>query len=402
MGREEVKLTLQQQQEQKQQQHVEVNNNSSSSNQKIELGLDFILSHFIVEGQFFFPRKISTYKSNNKQFLVRSKQEVIDAFIESKFVDCRINAYPSLTDYKGIQRHKPDLIFIDLDKNNFKSDRSFQLALSKTLKNINEQLDSDAYPTVLDTGGGYHIYQPVYIPTALEYITEFSKFDRPSEQFLRFAKDYLSNGKADKNNNPSFKSCLLRIPESINSKYGTKVKIVQNWNGYRPPIPREFIEEFRTFLIQKKIDDEANRQKEKIMLLKKLKRQYKNKCSTTINVNYYDWIETKILANPFSDCRKIIVDLILGPYLINIKKISYDEAYRIVREWLDKCNNLKKLDNYQNFVNYRIHSALKTAASKGIGPMSLYKIKTDSRYSNNLYLLILQNEKEVTSLNEKG
>ena len=76
----------------------------------------------------------------------------------------------------------------------------------------------------------------------------------------------MSNGKADKKNNPSFKSCLLRIPGSINSKYGnTKVKIVQKWNGVRPPIPREFIEEFRTYLIQKKIDENEQRQK---MLLK--------------------------------------------------------------------------------------------------------------------------------------
>ena len=109
--------------------------------------------------------------------------------------------------------------------------------------------------------------------------------------------------------------------------------------------------------------------------------------------NYYGWIEEKILANSFPDCRKIIVDLILAPYLINIKKMSYDESYRVIREWLDKCNSLQKLDNYNNFVNYRIHSALK-ATQKGIGPMSLYKIKTDNRYiNNNLYLLILHKGK---------
>ena len=84
----------------------------------------------------------------------------------------------------------------------------------------------------------------------------------------------MSNGKADKQNNPSFKSCLLRIPGSINSKYDNKVKIVQKWNGIRPPIPREFIEEFRTYLIQKKIDEAKQRQK--IMLLK-LKMQQNNK-----------------------------------------------------------------------------------------------------------------------------
>ena len=73
--------------------------------------------------------------------------------------------------------------------------------------------------------------------------------------------------------------------------------------------------------------------------------------------------------------------------------MSYEQSYQKIIEWLDKCNNLKKLDNYNNFVNYRLHSALKTATSKGIGPMSLYKIKTDMRYSNNLYLLISQKGK---------
>jgi hypothetical protein len=350
----------------------------------IEQWLD--LFHFEQQEPFLFPRKISTYKSNNKQFLVRSKQEVIDAFIDSNFVDCRINSYPSLTDYKDVPRYKPNFIFIDIDKNNFKSDRTFENALSNTLKNIKEKLDSNAYPTVLFTGGGYHIYQPVYCPTALENVTEFQKFDNVSVEFLRFAKNYLSNGKADKNNNPSFRSCLLRIPGSINSKYGatTKVKIIQKWNGVRPSIPREFMEEFRTYLIQKKIDETRQRQK----ILMRLKRQQNNYKNTTSINYYYEWIETKILANPFPDCRKIIVDLILAPYLINIKKISYDESYRVIKEWLDKCNNLKKLDNYQNFVNYRIHYALKTATKKGIGPMSLYKIKTDDRYSNTLYFLI--------------
>jgi hypothetical protein len=354
---------------------------------KIESGLDYILSHFPSEEPFLFPRKISTYKSNNKQFLVRTREEVIDAFTTSNFVDCKINAYPYLIDYKGIQRYKPNFIFIDLDKNNFKSNRSFELALSNTLKNIKEKLDG--FPTVLDTGGGYHIYQPIYCPTALENVTEFQKFDKPSVQFLRFAKDNLSNGKADKNNNPSFKSCLLRVPGSINSKYDRKVTIVQKWNEVRPPIPREFIEEFRTYLIQKKMDENEQRQK---MLLKVKERQQNNQKSITCRNSYYEWIENKILANPFPDCRKIIVDLILAPYLLNIKKISYDDSYQKIREWLDKCNNLKKLDNYSNFVNYRIHQALKTAANKGIGPMNLYKIKTDSRYSNNLYLLISQNK----------
>ena len=156
---------------------------------EIESGLDFILSHF---EEPLYSRKISTYKSNNKQFLIKSRQEIIDSFIDSNFIDCKINSYPYLIDYKGIPRYKPNFLFIDLDRNNFKTNRSFELALYNTLKNIKEKLEGA--PTVLFTGGGYHIYFPVDIPTALENITEFKEFNKPSEQFLRFAKDYLSNG----------------------------------------------------------------------------------------------------------------------------------------------------------------------------------------------------------------
>jgi hypothetical protein len=229
----------------------------------------------------------------------------------------------------------------------------------------------------LFTGGGYHIYQPVNCPTALENITEFQKFEKPSQEFLRFAKDNLSNGKADKNNNPSFKSCLLRIPGSINSKYDAEVKIVQKWNKVRPPIPREFIEEFRTYLIQKKIDEKEHRQK----MLLKLKRQqnnYKNNTPTN-NRNYYEWIHKRILSKPCPDYRKIIVNLILAPYLVVIKKLSYEESYHIINEWLQKCDLLRKLDfNARSFVN----TAFATAYKKQIPPMSIITLKKNY---NDLY-----------------
>ena len=372
---------------------------SSSTNEdnniiriEIEKGLDFILSHFDQDRQQLFPRKIQTSKSAGRQIEVFSKQDILFYFKQSSYLDCKINGFPSYTEYKGIQRYPPDLIFIDIDKSNFKDDKSFENALSTTLRNIKRKLNGDGYSTVNNSGNGYHVIQPIECPI-LEQIEQFQKYKNNynffvSQEFLRFAKNSLSNNKADKNNYPSFKSCLLRIPGSINSKYNKKVEIVQKWNGVRPTIPREFIEEFRTYLIQKKIDEA--RQKQKILSMRNKNRHANN----SKYINYYEWIDTKILANSFEDCRKIIVDLILAPYLINIKKLSYDESYQIIRDWLDKCHDLKKLDNYSNFVNYRIHSALKrTAANKGmIGPMSLYKIKTDSRYSNNLYLLILQKE----------
>ena len=78
--------------------------------------------------------------------------------------------------------------------------------------------------------------------------------------------------------------------------------------------------------------------------------------------------------------------MILTPYLINVRKLSYEESYTIIKNWLDRCDKLENLDNYRNF-EYRIKYALKNAVNKGIGPMSKEKIKTDSTYSE-LYQLL--------------
>jgi len=348
-----------------------------TNKKEIEIGLDFILSH--LDEPTIFPRTIMT-KKLGYQRKVYSKERALEYFIESDFIDCRINAFPLL---KEGATWIPEFFFIDLDRHDFKTEKGFELALYTTLKNIKEKLgNNDTQPTVLFTGKGYHIYQPVYCPTALENITEFQKFENPSQEFLRFAKDNLSNGKADKNNNPSFKSCLLRIPGSINSKYNKNVKIVQKWNKVRPPIPREFIEEFRTYLIQKKIDEKEQKQK---MLLKLKRENNKNKDPT--NRNYYKWIDKEILANPFADYRKIIINLILAPYLVVIKKLTFEESYRIIYEWLQKCDLLRKLDfNARSVVN----TAIATAYKKKIPPMSIYTLKTNY---NDLYFLLVQKGK---------
>ncbi len=93
-----IKLTLQQQQ-------------ISPTRVEIENGIDFILSHFQEPP---FPRKISTHKSENRQFEVQNKEDVIKSFKDSNFVDCRISAFPILKDgYYTIWA--PNILFIDLD-----------------------------------------------------------------------------------------------------------------------------------------------------------------------------------------------------------------------------------------------------------------------------------------------
>ena len=328
---------------------------------EIEIGLDFILSH--LEEPTIFPRTIMT-KNLGYQKIVSSKEEALKHFIESNFIDCRINAFPAL---KESATWVPDLLFVDLDLSNFTSKRSLQVTLNKTLKSIKEKLDNNTHPTVLWSGNGYHIILPVYCSIELERIQEFQEFDNPSERFLRFAKDNLSNNKADKANNPSFRSCLLRLPNSFNAKClakgesleNSKVKIIQAWDNKRPSI-KYLLQDFRRYLITQKIKE----------LNKKRKIEERSGYQSIKNNNIL-WID-KLLNTQISDFRKNATNLILAPYLINIKKLSYQQSFDILTDWLQKCNSFNKLDFNPD---YLVKYALTTAIQKGIPPMKLVTLK---------------------------
>ena len=94
-------------------------------------------------------------------------------------------------------------------------------------------------PTVLWSGRGYHIIQPLKLNRIiLENVKEFEGVPNISLKFLRYAELSLSLKKSDPqhNNTVSFNNCMLRIPGSINSKNGETVKVIQKWDGIRPEI----------------------------------------------------------------------------------------------------------------------------------------------------------------------
>ena len=330
---------------------------TSNKAESISVNVDFILNHFCNR---VFPRTISTYKSRGKQLEVFGKDEMITAYEDSSFVDCRVNAYPSYTQYKGIQRYPPDFIFADLDLTTFKSIDKLEGALSTTLRIIRSKINGT--PTVLWTGNGYHIYQPIN-SVVLEEYEHFSQFDYPSLKFIRFAEFYLTSGKSDPSHNPSYKSCLIRIPDSYNSKYpkDNLVKIIQKWDGYRPPISL-LLGTFHAYLVDLKIKE--------MKLQKRLEKRYGHGfASGTCKIN---WIET-LLQTPIDDYRKNAVGLIIAPYLINIKKMSLQESFLILEDWLTKCNASTKLnDNFE----YRIKYSLYTAIGKQRLPMKFVTLKT--------------------------
>ncbi|MGB7637902.1 MAG: DNA primase noncatalytic subunit PriX [Nitrososphaeraceae archaeon] len=375
---------------------------------KILLGLDFILGHF---QEPIFPRKIMT-KELGYQVEVFSKEEALGYFKSSNYEDCRINAYPPFTEYQGINRTPISFLMVDLDLKDFggrvegggeleyskKKEEKTSLSLEKALNKASEKIKKEKVeeggrsiggnPTVLWTGNGYHIYQPVSGLILEEYETfyEFTKYlgKDLTSMFIQFAEEYLTDYTADRLHNPTVKSCLLRIPGSLNSKcipnkvQDAEVKIVQRWDGKRPSI-QPLLRDFRRWLIHKRIDDieELKEQEKKRGRFQIIASQNQSKAITKIK-----WIEKGILEHPLPDHRKYIIWRILSPYLLNVKKLPKEESYSVMKDWLDRCNELERL----NFnAKIKIKEGLK-GASKGYFPISIEKLKEEN---NALYCIVL-------------
>lgn len=359
----------------------------------IEEGLDFILSHF---QEPIWPRAISTRTTECRQVLVSNRSEALARFKQSNYLDCRISAYSPKPDenqsavarFHGIMTATPYniIVMIDLDRCNFKSERSLSLALSSTLKNIKENLGVDS-PTVLWSGRGYHVIQPLDANgIVLEHIKEFENVQQISVKFLRFTEWFLSNGeflakgKSDSqhNNTVSFGNMMLRIPGSVNSKNGQVVNVLYKWDGNRPKI-NYLLRDFRHWLI------------DQVRYQEKGGQQPRNKRRGR-SVDSYNksgiihWIEN-LLRTPITDYRKLAIWRILVPYLLNIRTLPYDESYNIIHEWLDECSKLQRLDFTPS---YKIKGALN--GSRDYLPISSDKLRTENEGFYNL----LQNNGVLT------
>jgi hypothetical protein len=344
----------------------------------IESGLDHILSHF---HETLWPRTISTKATEGRQILVNSQEEALARFKRANFLDCRISAYPPNADenpsaiarFQGIKTATPSniIVMIDLDRCNFKTDIAFELALSKTLNNIKEKLGSEIMPTVMWSGRGYHIILPLYSNgVILENIKEFEGVNNISLRLLRYAESYLSLKKSDPqhNNTVSFNNCMLRIPGSINSKNGQTVKIIQKWNHLKPEI-NYLLAGFTRYIINEKY----------IELIKAQKRERKSSTYRDNN-NRVSWIE-RLLETPIQDHRKYCIWRVLTPYLLNIRKLSERETTDIIEDWLNRCNQLRRLDfNYKQKIKDGIEGA-----AEGYLPISLAKLREEN---GGLYFLL--------------
>lgn len=320
----------------------------------------------------------------NWQFTVTIKEEILGKCEESNFIDCRINAYPEYTEFKGIVRHPPDFVFMDLDLVDFKND---QISIDRSLKRIVNKIGKlGVQPTVLWSGNGYHIYLPLDA-IILDQIDIFSKDKFPSlfqstfckyygysvsELFLKFSKDYLTNGKADPLHHPKYRNSLLRFPDTYNSKClnrgltkeQSKVKIIQRWDGKRLPI-QFLLKDFRRWIFQEEINEstkQTQKFKSKIVSFDKFNQQS----------GRIEWIE-KLLQTPIPDYRNYCLWAILVPYLLIVKRLSEEDTFTVLKEWLQKCNDLKKLSFEPKS---KIYSIIK--GNKGYKPISFTKLEKEN------------------------
>lgn len=318
-----------------------------------------------------------TAKTNGQVF-VENMKEMIKYFTAAHNIDCRINGYPQYLDLNE-NNSSPSFIFIDLDLSLCSvckyPIRKLDYILDQTLKKIKEEING--HPSVLWTGGGYHIYQPIKIVTNdgrkqplkdFKKVVEYIPYIRNdiTTEFIRFAEQYLTNGKGDPKHNPSVNSCLIRIPETVNSKCSEKVKIVQPWNGIEA-IANPIILPFIDHLKQLKAEDENLNQR-------KIKINFKE------HESRINWIE-ELLATPIGDHRYYCLWHILVPYLLNIKKLSKLEVIRIITQWLDKCNKVEK-------VRWRYPERIEEQLGydKGYPPISLENLRKENF---NLYKLLI-------------
>ena len=131
------------------------------------------------------------------------------------------------------------------------------------------------------------------------------------------------------------------------------------------------LREFRLYLADSDIG-------KKIREMNKRRRNVSVKSLYRLSIQY-EWIE-KLLETPIEDGRKYAFWKILCPYLVNVKKLEYEQSYEILKTWLEKCNTIRKLDFNPNT---GIRTKLKNA--KHYNPMSIKKLDDDNK---NMCLLL--------------
>ncbi|MCL4375304.1 DNA primase noncatalytic subunit PriX [Candidatus Marsarchaeota archaeon] len=89
------------------------------------------------------------------------------------------------------------------------------------------------------------------------------------------------------------------------------------------------------------------------------------------NSRTYNWIE-HLMETPIDDVRHRTINLILAPYLVNVKGIGEEDASKMINEYINRC---KEINPHTNVNESYIRYQCRYAKSKGLKPLSLDKAK---------------------------
>ena len=89
----------------------------------------------------------------------------------------------------------------------------------------------------------------------------------------------------------------------------------------------------------------------------------------------------RLLQTPIDEYRKFAIWRILTHYLINIRRLSSDEANNTIRRWLDNCNSLRRPDFNPG---HRIRNNITTVKKCGDLHISRGNLKTENTYLYNV------------------
>lgn len=83
------------------------------------------------------------------------------------------------------------------------------------------------------------------------------------------------------------------------------------------------------------------------------------------------WVEA-LLERPILDGRHRIVNLVLAPYLVNVKKLDVDKAVQVIHTYIEKCKTINPATNInEQYIRYQCNYA----KNKGLRPMSLRRAR---------------------------
>ena len=85
----------------------------------------------------------------------------------------------------------------------------------------------------------------------------------------------------------------------------------------------------------------------------------------------FGWIE-RLLQTPIPDVRHRTVNLILAPYLVNVRNMSPEEAFKVINDYIERCKKVNPDTKIgEQYIRYQCNYAKK----RGMRPLALQKAK---------------------------